>query len=601
MSIQKMNIVTPYGGKTSTSTCGFQEWNGMLGVIENKTNELVDGVNNSSGSTPQSAFYVNGVLKSPTNGVITLDPGSTYELQGTLYGSILITENSTDEVLTKLILKGVNIISDSTYGIKYSKNGTSAAYGVFTVQIERDTMNFITNTSVVAIANSQEACIFSDRNINLFGTGYLAVINRGGHGIKADVLNLTGPSVYASASHDAFHGVDKIFIHWGNFYVDGANDAFGTGDTGSIHMFGGNFYAYHINENIFDGQAGCFLYNPKWKLVDTDVESALQFTHIQKMYEDYIITKSAVTEYAVDTSGNPTGDGTEVTIDANGVYNITKQHVTVEGYINGAISIPSTLSDVTIALSGCYIKNTASSVPTIYYAASSSKLKLYSLANSINVIENTVIGDNTLVDTDAVKSENNISIEVKNDSTLFITSANADGLDGGDIKVTDSKGVLMCVNCGQRGIKGTCTTIGPNVETTSSVVTTWYLDKTDTANYKEMWGAVVAKNNCLEFPIGVGIVPKDSSDVTYKNIGMADIYARNGKFSKGTFNIKSQCMLGVVICDSIAAKISMEMDKCKGVYYTNLVSAGSVGMSNNSGITFDKYICVSGVKAPIPK
>ena len=70
------------------------------------------------------------------------------------------------------------------------------------------------------------------------------------------------------------------------------------------------------------------------------------------------------------------------------------------------------------------------------------------MANSINVIENTVIGDNTLVDTDAVKSENNISIEVKNDSTLFITSANADGLDGGDIKVTDSKGVLMCVNCG---------------------------------------------------------------------------------------------------------------------------------------------------------
>ena len=82
---------------------------------------------------------------------------------------------------------------------------------------------------------------------------------------------------------------------------------------------------------------------------------------------------------------------------------------------------------------------------------------------------------------------------------------------------------------------------------------------------------------------------------------MADIYARNGKFSKGTFNVKSQCMLGVIICDSIAAKISMEMDKCKGVYYTNLVSAGSVGMSNNSGITFDKYICVSGVKAPIPK
>ena len=606
MSIQKMNIVTPYGGKTSTSTCGFQEWNGMLGVIENKTNELVDAANVPSANTQQSSFYVNGVLTTPTDGVIVLPPAATYELEGTLYGSILITETSNQELLTKLILKGVNIITSNTYAIHYAVAQGQNGYGIFDIQVARDTMNYINNTTVVAVADEQPASIYSMHKLNIKGTGYLSIINKGGHGIKASTLNLTGPSIYVDASHDAFHGVNFINIHWGNFYINRAKDGFGTGDTGIIHIFGGNFYAYNIIENIFDGKTACYIFNPNYKIVDTDVNSALQFTHITKVYETPAayygeLAAGVITESAVDVDGNPTGDITTVVADANGVYNITKQWVKVEGYIKGTISIPSTISDVYLWTNKAYISNSTTLTPTIYYQASSSKLKIYSGANTINYIENTLIGDNTLVDTDAVKSENNISIEVKNDSTLFITSTNADGLDGGDVKVTDSKGTLMCVNCGQRGIKGGCITIGPNVEITSSVVTTWYLDKTDTVNYKEMWGAVISKNNCLKFPVGVGIVPIDSKDVTYKNIGMADIYGRNGKFSKGTFNVKSQCMLGVIICDSIAAKISMEMDKCQGIYYTNLVSAGSVGMSNNSGITFDKYICVSGVKATIPK
>ena len=606
MSIAKLNIVTPYGGKTNESNCDPNEWNAMLKAIEDKTNEVIDGVNTPVSSSEKSAFYVNGVLTSPVDGIVVLAPAATYELEGKLYGSILITETSNQELLTKLILKGVSIQTELDYAIKYAIQDGQSGYGIFDIQLARDTMNFINNTKVVAVADKQSGSIYSMHKLNIKGTGYLSIINKGGHGIKAQILNLTGPSVYVDASHDAFHGVNVINIHWGNFYINRAKDGFGTGDTGIINIFGGKFYAYNIIENVFDGKTACYIFNPNYKIVDTDVNSSLLFTHITKVYETPAayygeLAAGTIVESAIDVDGNPVGDTTTVVADANGIYNITKQWVKVNGYIKGTIVMPSTLSDIYLWMDKAYISNSTSSTPTVYYSATSSKLKIYSGANTINYIENTVIADNTIYDTDAVKSENNISIEVKNDSTLVVTSTNADGLDGGDVKFTDSKGTLMCINCGQRGIKGSCITIGPNVETTSSVVTTWYLDKTDTANYKEMWGAAIIKNNCLKFSIGVGIVPIDSNDVTYKNIGMADIYGRNGKFSKGTFNVKSQCMLGVIICDSIAAKISMEMDKCQGIYYTQLVSAGSVGMSNNSGITFDKYFCVSGVQATIPK
>ena len=606
MAIQNLDIVTPYGGKTTSSVCDPSEWNAMLAAIQSKQNEVISSVNTPATSNQKSAFYVNGVLTAPTDGVIVLAPAATYELQGTLYGSILITEASQDELLTKLILKGVNIITDATYGIKYALNQGQSGYGLFDIQVARDTMNFINNISVVPVADGQEACIMSMHKLSIKGTGYLAVTNRGGHGIKADTLNLTGPSIYADTSHDAFHGVNVLNLHWGNFYIQAAKDGFGTGDNGNINIFGGNVYAYNILENLFDGKLGCFIFNPNFKIIDTGVNSSLQFSHITKVYETpaaYFgeLAAGTVVESAIDVSGNPVGDLVTITPDANGVYNTTKQWIKVSGYIKGTILMPSTVSDIYLWLDKAYITNSTSSTPTVYYQATSSKLKIYSGANTINFIENTVIADNTLYDTDAVKSENNISIEVKNDSVLMTTATNADGIDGGDVKFTDSKGTLMCINNGQRGIKGGCITVGPNVETTSSVVTTWYLDPTDTANYKEMWGALISKNNCLKFPVGVGAVPIDGNDLTYKNIGMADIYARNGKYSKGTFNVKSQCMLGVIICDSIAAKISMEMDKCKGIYYTKLVTAGSVGMSNNAGITFDKYFCVSGVQATISK
>ena len=158
---------------------------------------------------------------------------------------------------------------------------------------------------------------------------------------------------------------------------------------------------------------------------------------------------------------------------------------------------------------------------------------MYSAQDTVNVIVNNITGDTT-VDIDGVKSENNISIEVKSGGHLFISAVNADGLDGGDVKMTDMKGTLICANNGGRGIKGSCVIVGPNVETTKSIITQYHTDPTDTANYSTMDGAVVVLNNCLTSTIGIGKTDTEAPS-DYKTYGYADVYCRNGKCSKGTF------------------------------------------------------------------
>ena len=84
-----------------------------------------------------------------------------------------------------------------------------------------------------------------------------------------------------------------------------------------------------------------------------------------------------------------------------------------------------------------------------------------------------------LTDLDAIKSENNCSLEFKNGSHLVIYSKYGDGIDSGDMRITDSKGSLIVNNCGERGLKGSAIVIGPSCEISKSVVTSYYTDTTD--------------------------------------------------------------------------------------------------------------------------
>ena len=87
------------------------------------------------------------------------------------------------------------------------------------------------------------------------------------------------------------------------------------------------------------------------------------------------------------------------------------------------------------------------------------------------IIQNEQTDSGSSYDYDAIKSENNIEFELDGGSTLYISSHLGDGVDGSDVKLTDSSGVLYIENCGKRGIKGRTILITPNAYITLFIPT----------------------------------------------------------------------------------------------------------------------------------
>jgi hypothetical protein len=83
------------------------------------------------------------------------------------------------------------------------------------------------------------------------------------------------------------------------------------------------------------------------------------------------------------------------------------------------------------------------------------------------------------------------------------------------------------------------------------------------------------------------------TDVGYKIVGNCDMYCRNGKASKGTFATKKDQMKGIIIADTVAAVIGMDFDKSPSIYIKKVVTPGTVGITNNCGLTFDKYFALT--------
>ena len=597
------------GKRNGIDTLSAESWNTLMQSLETAINEN----SGSSSSSEVSNFYVNGVLTNPVNGVITLANSASYVLEGTLYGQVVVDAMTQPTDNTFLTLRGVKIITSATAGIRYSTPVDNTGFKDLIINIEKDTTNIIYCTTVVARADFQEACIYSMNNLVVQGVGYLSLMNKGGHGIKATELRTTGLNLYIEASHDGIHGNTLLNLDEGFYYINKANDAFGTGETGVINIHGGTYYAYNIDGNVFDGKMGTHIFDIKHKISGTSVDQASRYVgykdiNVASTAMEYFGTASITmfdTDPKLETGFADVATGTPAVKDANGVYQITKNFVLISGYIDAPINVASTISDVLMYLNGCCVISTIVDAakligPTIYYQSKSSKLKLYSVKDTHNVIYNNVTSttDPKLVDIDAVKSENNISIEVKSNSYLGVISQYADGLDGSDVKITDSSGVFYAKYCGGRGIKGTTVDIGPNVEAVSGVFT-YYTDPADTLNYSTMDGAVICVDNCQHATVGIGYTNTDPTyGETYKDYGYADVFARSGKYTSGAFGTQNKELRGVFICGSIAAVVGLNFDKANNIFYKTIVTGA---VTNGCGKTFNSYGCIPFNKAPIPK
>ena len=234
-----LNVVNLEGGQVE------QEWLSET----NRAVRLFDGEN----AGPK--FYVNGVLKN--QGIVQLDACGVYELSGELNGCVKIGlgESSVNN-RTRIILNGVNI-QTSTYNscIEYTPEA-----GKLVVEIKDTSENYLAVNLDGETADEDKGAIHSENNLQLQGVGYLSIVNRKGHGIRASELIINGDiHTYLDTNHDAVHGGKVLKITGGYFEVNNANDAFsasaGSNNDGKLLIYGGTYVINACKESAFEGKS----------------------------------------------------------------------------------------------------------------------------------------------------------------------------------------------------------------------------------------------------------------------------------------------------------------------------------------------------------
>ncbi len=565
-------------------------------------------------------FTINGVAY--TEKVITLAAGGTYELKGIHEGQIIIDALSVKpDEWTTIILNGASIISDEAYGILYNcPDSNNKGYQGLYVTLTKDSQNFVVcNKETTVEGDETYASIDSWKDLTVQGVGYLAVYNNIGHGLRGETVNIAGPHVYFDTVHDGVHG-KNVNILDGVFYVQAAKDAFGTTDKGKIIVLDGEFTFVNVVEDNFDSK------NDGYYAVAG--VSGTKMHPIEEMYDEGTVTAYPTKEdydakingvqinFAIGTtinsgwfynadenenkveSATPAGYLTwiwdakpEVLFDApqayiiNGEYNvvevtgkitrpivrstdaitITEPKFSKKGKLNGGYD-----NKLDIYLNGAVIV-TDGHAPSIANLPDAGRVKITAVKDTINAVINKDTTENDLeglYDHDAIKSENNATIEVKGGSVLYVTSNIGDGVDGGETRFIDSKGAFVVTNCGQRGVKGTAIVIGPDAVINSSVIDSYITDTTD-PEYSTFDGIFVAKGNVVNHTVGRGVATGEDPEM--KLTGFADVYGRNGKHSKGMFGTTDTELKGVAIIGSLGAAIRLDTGSANNLYVNTVL------------------------------
>lgn len=566
-----------------------------------------------------TAFTINGVRY--TDKVITLAAGGTYVLEGIHEGQIIVDANTVKpDAWTTIKLKNATIISDEAYGILYNcPESNNKGYQGLYVTLEKDSQNFVVcNKATTVEGDETYASIDSWKDLTIQGVGYLAVYNNIGHGLRGETLNIAGPHVYFDTVHDGVHG-KNVNILDGVFYVQAAKDAFGTTEKGKIIVLGGEFTFVNVTEDNFDSKKDGYyavagVSGTKMNSIETMYETGTVTAYPTK--EDYeaktngvtilpmITSINAGTYYNANENGNVVASSTaaghtvwvyddpvEILFEAPLAYVIGNQYQVIE--VTGKISAPIvrpvdaiTITNPTFSKKGklnggydnkfdIYLNGavivTDGYAPSIANLPDAGRVKITAVKDTINAIINKDTTENDsegLYDHDAIKSENNVTIEVKGGSVLYVTSNIGDGVDGGETRFIDSKGSFVVTNCGQRGVKGNAIVIGPDAIINASVIDSYITDTAD-PEYTTFDGIFVAKGNVLNHTVGKGIATNEDPEM--KLTGFADVYARNGKHSKGMFGTTNNELKGVAIIGSLGAAIRMDEGNAQNLYVNTLL------------------------------
>ena len=648
-NIQNIDI-SAYVGKTDGQSLPATTWNNLFGTIKEKIDEIVSAINSNAGgggnagaSNNSSVLWVNNqaYYSSPDNEteiditslLVTnqtndkgrlITTGTELTIKGTLYGSIKVSLATAPNDDLRIRLDGATIINQANkpaidYNITANDN---AGFKGLVISLNKDTVNHILNMNPAGHADDQKGAINSDHDLTLKGVGYLSVINKCGHGIKGSDVKIAGPHIYIKSVHDGVHG-KKIAILDGLFKFDGVRDGFGISTNGRMLLLGGDIFDPIIDQNLIDLAENAELYYSDYfetyanrhyiyqyysyysEILDGNALNSIN-TNTNTMVTAY--SGSAEIKDALDgvpdvegvsllnntvTITKDTGGGNSVNVQA---IELDANFIRVEGEVENPLIVPDTKEDVTIYLNGASI--TPSYLPCIYYKKDKGRLKIITREDTVNYLDIGHVYDSD----DAIKSENNLEIEIKDNSYLIIYSTD-DGIDGGEVKIIDSgNGGLIITACESRGIKANTLVIGPDADIKKSGIT-YYTDPSQDT-YSEAKCLIVTKNNCRAHPAEIhetGQVVDQELQETITGIvsgGYADIYCRQGtKATKGKFGTKKGQFKGALIAGSIGGVISLDFDNSDNIYYNECETTQVV--VSDCGKTYENYLVVPEGVAPL--
>lgn len=574
-----------------------------------------------------NVILINGVKF--TDKVITLAAGGTYELKGVHEGQIIIDANSVKpDAWTTIIMNNATIISDDAYGILYNcPQSSNKGYQGLKVTLAKDSQNFVVcNKTTTVEGDETHASIDSCKDLTVQGVGYLAVYNNIGHGLRSETLNVAGAHVYTDVEHDGIHG-KTVNVFDGVFYFQKAKDAFGTTETGKLNIFGGSFNFINVAQDHFDSKN-----TTKLGIYNVPGELPTNMVALENIYNEGTVTaypteedykaktngvqlNPVVTEinsgkfYNADAEGNvvasstPAGhiiwkldDPTKIKtlFKAPLAYIVNKEYTTIEvtGKIVYPIVRPLDAVEIDIAhaifskkgkLDSGYDNNfnvylngavivTNDDCPSIANLPEVGRVKVVAVKDTVNAVINKYNGEG-IADHDAIKSENNLPIEVKNESILYVTSVLGDGVDGGETTFTDSKGAFIVSGCGERGVKGNAVVIGPSAQIDASVITS-YITNPEDPKYTTFDGIFVAKGNVTKEGNVVGNADTSSEEAA-KASGYADVYGRNGKCSKGVFGTTNTELKGIAIIGSLTAHNNVDTGNAQNLHVNQILKAAA--------------------------
>ena len=231
LAVVSCNSLNSDGGAEEENINGIEENTDYDFSVSDATNITLTGTTAS----------ITGAGATADGSTVTISSKGTYVISGTLNnGQIKVKTDDTDPV--KIILNGASITNTSTSPLFVDK-----AVKVVLI-LNAETTNTITDgASYSDVAEGQNAAIFSQSYLSIFGQGTLTVNGKYKDGITGkDGLVIKSGNITVNATDDGIRGKDYLHIYNGKITVTSGGDGLTSNDesettTGIVRIENGTF------------------------------------------------------------------------------------------------------------------------------------------------------------------------------------------------------------------------------------------------------------------------------------------------------------------------------------------------------------------------